>query len=404
MDRVNKDLEMRVFCIKRVKSITLLLCSAFFLSSIFINQSLYAENSKTKYLNNLGELKKKISASETELSSLKKNSENAESKLSKVEKELEDLKNEEQKKRDVLKTLGTQIEALTFQIQDIQDQIEIKKKSFGNRVSHMYKSRRKLSSLSFLLVSTELNSFYRRADYLRRLVNNDNEQLQEYKILLETLTLTSRDMELLKEEEQGAQDRLLKIKSELLPHQLEAARLLKEVNSNLKRTEKLLITYKQEERELEEIIQNLTGGQRTSEPLIPPSVSFRNASLEFPVQGTVVQHFGKQKHDGFSDIIFVKGIEVASLENSPVRAVADGSVVFSSELPGFGNVIILEHSGAYYTLYGRIIPEKQMNESVEVGGVIGRTSKPDNRGRNFYFEIRKEGKPQNPEKYFANYK
>jgi septal ring factor EnvC (AmiA/AmiB activator) len=380
------------------------LCTGFILCGILMTYPLYAQNSTVEYSSALAELKKKITASETELTLLKKNSQDAQDKLSRVEKELEDLKNEEKRKREGLLILGSQIDALTFQIQDIQDEIKIKKESFGNRVSHMYKSRRKLSSLSFLLVSTELNSFYRRADYLKRLVNNDNEQLQEYKILLETLTLTTRDLELLKEEEESAQDRLQKIKSELLPRQLEAARLFKEVSNNVKKKEKLIVSYKQEERELEEIIQNLTGGRRSSEPSSPPSVSFRNGSLEFPVDGTIVQHFGKQKHDEFSDVIFVKGIEVASLENKPVRAVADGSVVFSSELPGFGNVIIVEHSGGYYTLYGRIIPEKLVDEPVEGGGVIGRTSKPDNRGRNFYFEIRKEGKPQNPGKYFANYK
>ncbi len=386
--------------------IIFLFCGISGFSSLFAQDA--ADMSSTgKYAGELKELKKKISRIEHEMRSIKKDSEQAQAKLTVVEGELAKLKKDEGMSVQSLASLLTQIDSLELQIQDITSQISLKKDSFSNRITQMYKSRRKLTSISFLLISSELNSFYKRADYLKRLVENDNEQLQEYKILLETLSLTSFDLDKLKLEEEETQKRIANIRKDLLPRQLEAARFVKELSETIKKKESVLLSYRKEERNLEEVIQKITGGVRKAEKKtqgVPASPGFTSGSLPFPVEkGTVVQHFGKQKHDEFSDIIFVKGIEVATIEGSSVRAVSNGTVVFNSELPGFGNVLIIEHPAEFYTLYGRIVPEKFIDERVEAGDIVGRTSVPDIKGRNFYFEIRKEGKPLNPEKYLVKY-
>jgi murein hydrolase activator len=360
-----------------------------------------------KYAESLKVLKKKITQTEREMQFARKEAKEAKARLAGVEEELEKLKKEESESVALLKSLSVQVDSLELQIQDITDQISLRKDSFSRRISQMYKSRRKLSSISFLLVSTELSSFYRRADYLKRLVENDNEQLQEYRILLDTLSRTSSDLEDLKVREEKTQSRIAGIRKDILPRKLEAARLLKELSDTIRKKEQLLKSYHEEERELEEIIQKITGGVKKTEdrfPHLPVDSAFVSAALPFPVEkGTVVQHFGKQKHDEFSDVIFVKGIEVATIEGSSVHAVSRGTVVFNSELPGFGNVLIVEHPGEYYTLYGRINPEKFIDETVEAGDILGRATTPDQKGRNFYFEIRKEGKPLNPEKYLVKY-
>lgn len=390
----------QIFMIKR----GLLLCSVFFISSYSL---LSAQESSQFYFSSLQTLKKKIARTESEMKSLKKNVDQAKNKLSSVESDLKRLKVDESNSVESLKSLASHIDSLELQKQDIAAQLALKQDSFSSRLTNMYKSRRKLSSISFLLVSSELNSFYRRADYLKRLVENDNEQLQEYRLLLETLALTSQDLENLKKEEEDTQKRLTGIRKDLLPRQLEAARLVKELSDSVRKKQEVLTSYKDEERELEEIVQKITGGDKSKEEKAPsrvPSAGFKVASLPKPVDGgTVIQHFGKQKHEEFSDVIFVKGIEVAVSEGAAVRVVAAGTVVFSSELPGFGNVIIVEHPGEYYTLYGRILPEKVVDDVLQGGDLIGRTSSPDAKGRNFYFEIRKEGKPLNPEKYLAKY-
>lgn len=46
------------------------------------------------------------------------------------------------------------------------------------------------------------------------------------------------------------------------------------------------------------------------------------------------------------------GIDIAVAEGSPVLAARDGRVIFSGFVPGYGNLIVLEHEGGWYTAYG----------------------------------------------------
>ena len=72
-------------------------------------------------------------------------------------------------------------------------------------------------------------------------------------------------------------------------------------------------------------------------------------------------------------------------------------------MPGYGVVVIVDHGRRYYSLYGRLaVSLPQINDVLEKGGKIGSVGKPDQRGRNFYFEIRKGGKAIDPSKFFAS--
>jgi len=347
----------------------------------------------------------KIAQSQNEISKLRKSYEEAQKNLSEKEIELQKLKKEEVSGVDSLMKLGSKIDSLTLQMQDVSEQIEDQKDSFKDRMSSIYKTRRKLSPLSFLFLSSGVHSFYRRADYLRRLVENDSNQIKEFELLLSTLKLTSDELFRLKEEETTVLDKVKNLKIEVTKKQLEEARLSRDVSIKLEKTKESLEIYRAQEQEFERILQGLTGGgdQTLVETDFSPTPlpSFSSRSLPFPVEGTIVQHFGKQKHDEFSETIFAKGIEIAAAPDSDVRSVSDGKIVFSSELPGFGNVIIIEHPGKFFTLYGRIIPSKNSGDTVKSNEVLGKTSEPDQRGRNFYFEIRQEGKPMNPQLYLA---
>ena len=127
-----------------------------------------------------------------------------------------------------------------------------------------------------------------------------------------------------------------------------------------------------------------------------------HGKLVFPVQGKIIQHFGRQKHEEFSDFLFVKGLEVLASVGGVVRSVAVGNVVFREELPGFGKVVILDHGQRYYTLYGRLGAFGcQVGDQLELGGIVGILGEPDSRGRNFYFELRFQGKAIDPLEFFT---
>ena len=68
-----------------------------------------------------------------------------------------------------------------------------------------------------------------------------------------------------------------------------------------------------------------------------------------PVNGEIEARFGDQKSVGK---IQWQGLFIASRAGTPVKAIADGEVIYSDWLQGFGELVILDHGDAFMTLYG----------------------------------------------------
>ncbi len=104
------------------------------------------------------------------------------------------------------------------------------------------------------------------------------------------------------------------------------------------------------------------------------------------VRGIVVDdHFGQHNPSNFHIL----------------RTGDDGNVIFVGQINGYGNAIIVQHSGGYVTVYGhdhrnlvsegaRIARGQQIAEI----GTSGRTSGP-----NLHFEVRYNNQAQNPLAY-----
>jgi len=101
---------------------------------------------------------------------------------------------------------------------------------------------------------------------------------------------------------------------------------------------------------------------------------------------------------GFSDGDTRKGILIAGSAGEPVRAAADGEVVYSGNgLIGYGELIILKHSDRMLSAYGhnreRLVDE---GDRVRAGQQIGRVGRDERDREVLHFEIRRDGKPENP--------
>ena len=96
-----------------------------------------------------------------------------------------------------------------------------------------------------------------------------------------------------------------------------------------------------------------------------------------------------------------QGVDIAGSSGAPVRAAADGTVVYSGNgLIGYGELIIIKHNAAFLSAYGhnrkRLVQEGDRVKSGQTIAEMGSTSA--NRDE-LHFEIRKNGKPANPLEY-----
>jgi murein DD-endopeptidase MepM/ murein hydrolase activator NlpD len=103
-------------------------------------------------------------------------------------------------------------------------------------------------------------------------------------------------------------------------------------------------------------------------------------------------------HPRFGTRTFRSGVDIEAAEGTEVAAVASGQVVYTGWFKGYGNLIILDHGNEYYTLYAHVadILVKE-DDDVRAGqriGTVGDTGSLS--GPRLYFEVRYQGKPQDP--------
>ena len=137
----------------------------------------------------------------------------------------------------------------------------------------------------------------------------------------------------------------------------------------------------------------------------PPEVSLGPAApagafaslrgrLGAPVSGSVAARFGSRRGEGPT----WKGMFIKAAEGAEVRAVAQGRVVYSDWMRGFGNLIIIDHGGEYLSIYGNNQSLlKRAGDMVRPGEAIasaGNTGGNEESG--LYFELRHRGKAFDP--------
>lgn len=119
-----------------------------------------------------------------------------------------------------------------------------------------------------------------------------------------------------------------------------------------------------------------------------------------PVAGTLKAHFGDVKSVGK---LRWSGLFIQTNDGETVRAIADGAVVYSDWLQGFGMLVIIDHGDSYMTLYGGnrdvTVPAGQWVESGATIATVGDSGGQSTSG--VYFEIRHKAAAVDPEDWLS---
>jgi septal ring factor EnvC (AmiA/AmiB activator) len=115
--------------------------------------------------------------------------------------------------------------------------------------------------------------------------------------------------------------------------------------------------------------------------------------LDWPASGTVSRRFG-QTPPGQAPM---NGIQIAAVEAADVRAIHDGTVAFADTFAGFGRLVILDHGGGNFSLYGYLLDSTVVpGQRVAASEVVGAVGVDPTGGPSLYFEIRIDGRPVDP--------
>jgi len=120
-----------------------------------------------------------------------------------------------------------------------------------------------------------------------------------------------------------------------------------------------------------------------------------------PVEGFISRPF--EKYDPITGNVH-NGIDIVASEGSVIRAVAEGSVIFSAWTPESGYKIIIDHMNGYLSFYEH---NKRLmvsdNEYVRKGDIIALmgNSGRHSTGTHLHFELWKNGQPIDPKLYLG---
>ncbi|MFQ3574233.1 MAG: M23 family metallopeptidase [Thermodesulfovibrionales bacterium] len=120
--------------------------------------------------------------------------------------------------------------------------------------------------------------------------------------------------------------------------------------------------------------------------------------LQMPVQGTITSKYGirRDPFDGTKKRHY--GIDIATRENTEIRASAAGKVVYSAEAGSYGRVVIIEHDNGISTLYAHNSKNLvSRGDHVKAGQVIALSgSSGRSTGPHLHFEVRLNGEAVDP--------
>ncbi len=118
---------------------------------------------------------------------------------------------------------------------------------------------------------------------------------------------------------------------------------------------------------------------------------FPSKPLTLPAKGTVTQSYSDEH----------KGVDIASEENTPVCAAADGAVIEAGEVEDYGKLVRLRHKDGVETLYAHLNSiSVNKGDVVKQGTEIGKMgSTGDSTGPHLHLEVTDNGNYINPQKW-----
>lgn len=137
----------------------------------------------------------------------------------------------------------------------------------------------------------------------------------------------------------------------------------------------------------------------------------RNANINVvsgfikPIGGRITSPFGWRRHPIFNSRSFHSGVDIGGPYNGNVRASNAGRVIYSGWYGGYGKVIILDHGQVNgtptTTLYAHLNSARvSPGEYVSKGQVVGHEGTTGySTGPHVHFEVRVNGRPNNPLNY-----
>lgn len=305
-----------------------------------------------------------------------------------------DLKFEEARQADArVADVTRRIAETTEQVRTTQAAIDRARPGLEARMVEAYKLGRP-GYARLLLSVDDLKDMARASRAVAAMAQLDQRRLADYAAAVSRLQAASAALGRQSAELKAAQSAARESSVQAERAAAARARLVRQIDERRDLNAKMVA-------ELEMAHQRLTrtmAGPATStdDPTMLPLRPFKG-SINWPVAGRVVTRFGERRNPRFGTTTLLNGVEIAARDAAAVTAIHEGRVAFAGVFTGFGQLIIVDHGGLAYSLYGYLATVSAIKGArVARGQPLGTTGRSPSGNSALYFELRIDGKPVDP--------
>jgi len=347
----------------------------------------------TDFRNKLRRIQKGINTQESDIQRSENEARSLLLELEILDKQLaeQQLKLEEFEKRILLQ--HALIEEKTSKLNTIHSEKSFAADHLGKRIKAFY-TMGEIGLLNVTFSSTAFPELLRFHDAFEEMIKYDQNIFEVYRKTINDLERVKRALSLEEAVLQDFKDQVVKEKQEIISTTNEKKNLLLHIRTQTK-------LHKQAKVEM----------QQTSDALSSALVALKNktnaqeyrfsdnmGSLPPPVDGVIVTLFQQENTNKLGISRKSSGITLEAPDGTKIKAVSEGSVVFSGYLRGYGNTVIIHHGYQYYSVTSRIekllVRQGDTVKPESLIGIMGDAATLFDGG--LYFEIRHGKKPLDP--------
>ncbi|MBC7962787.1 MAG: peptidoglycan DD-metalloendopeptidase family protein [Steroidobacteraceae bacterium] len=290
-----------------------------------------------------------------------------------------------------------------------------KRQEIERRLTSLYKAG-ELGALRMFFSAESFPQIVENIRYMRSILDNDKRIFVEYNQKIEELKKLKADLERdavkkerilenmaqkkreIEQEKRKKADYLIKVRQDRKSYEAS----LKELQTNASRLQAMMVRLNALSRRKLSSRHEKPGSKPkplADLPAVPDrGFASQKGRMTLPVRGAILESFGKHKHPEFDSYTFSKGLSISSSAGTEIKSIYEGNVIFADYFKGFGNMIIVDHGGGYFSLYAhasritkKVGAEVSRHETIATVGDVDST-----KGTILYFEIRHQGKPVDP--------
>jgi len=360
--------------------------------------SLTTAHSQTARNADLARIRAEIARLRTRLDDLRSQTRSAEHDLEEADLELGIRTNELQLAVNMQSQLEEQRHETESQIAAIAPRIAREKDFLRKRLAALYR----LGGLSYVRMMLSIDDRrdpVQAMSMLSFLVSRDARAVTRFQAEREQLRV--RTIELADREQQVAAARRIVEQRQraVAAARDDKERTLRSLQHQGSESEQKLADLEEKAKRLEHLLDVLS--RQNGAATAATDIRSVQGALAWPVQGKIIEHFGKQRNAKFSTVTFSNGLKIAAAPGAEVRSVFAGTVLFSQWFKGYGNLVILDHGNRVFSLYGNLkSPAVAIGDRVNAGQALAGVGESEDAHFGYlYFEIRQDNKPEDPQKW-----